>query len=349
MRIVVAQTAFLGDVVLTTPVFAAVRRHWPEAHITAWVRPEAAGVLAGHPAVDAALLDDKRGRDRGLAGVVRVARRVRAGRFDVALAVHKSLRTAVVLALARVPRRIGFRQSAGAWLYHERATRDPAQHDLDRNLAIVAPLGIDPSRESAQPELSVTPESQARLDTLLRHAGVPVGAPLVGLAPGSVWATKRWTPEGYAAVAVELSRRGYTVVLLGAPNEAAIAADVNRRAGGIAISLAGQTDVATLVAAIDRCRAMVCNDSAPMHIAAARGVPQVAVFGPTHPSMGFAPRGDNAIVVQRDLSCRPCSTHGGVRCPIGTHACMRDLASAEVLAALDRLLARAPQRRTSPA
>ena len=162
-----------------------------------------------------------------------------------------------------------------------------------------------------------------------------------------MWPTKRWTPEGYASVTVELHRRGYTVLLLGAPNEAAIVADVNRQAGNVGINLAGRTEVATLVAAIDRCQAMVCNDSAPMHIAAALGVPEVAIFGPTHPSMGFAPRGDNAIVVQRDLSCRPCSSHGGVRCPIGTHACMRELAPADVLAALDRLLARASQRQRS--
>src|SRR5512140_3318383 len=94
MRIVVAQTSFLGDVVLSTPVFAALKRHLPQAQVTAWVRPEAAALLAGHPHVDAVLVDDKRGADLGVRGVARLCMRLRRERFDVAVALHKSLRTA---------------------------------------------------------------------------------------------------------------------------------------------------------------------------------------------------------------------------------------------------------------
>jgi len=129
MRILIAQTSFLGDVVLSTPVFAALRRCIPDAQITVLVRPETAGVLAGHPHVDAVLTDDKRGREGGL-GSVRVVHKLRRGGFDVALALHKSFRTAWLLAAARIPRRIGFRQSAGWFLYHRCVARDPERHDV---------------------------------------------------------------------------------------------------------------------------------------------------------------------------------------------------------------------------
>ena len=347
MRIIVAQTAFLGDVVLTTPVFAALKRHWPAADITAWVRPEAADLLREHPHVAATLADDKRGADRGLSGLLHVARRIHAGRFDLAVAVHKSFRTALLLAAARVPRRVGFRSAAGNWLYHRRVDRNPALHELERNLSIVDGLGLDSKYESSQPLLTVATAARRAVDCLLREADITNASSVVGLAPGSVWPTKRWTPDGFAAIAAEMRRRGYDVLLLGAPNEASIAQDVNRLAGGAAVNLVGRTDVATLVAAIARCRAVVCNDSAPMHIANALNVPVVAIFGPTHPKLGFAPRGDRAMVVERDLDCRPCGTHGHTQCPIGTHACMRELAPTAVLAALDRLLASPPERQHS--
>ena len=335
MRFVVAQTSFLGDVVLSTPVFAALKRRWPDCHLTAWVRPEGAAVLAGHPHVDAILLDDKRGADNGLRGFRRVYGRVRNGQFDVAVALHKSLRTALLLAMARVPRRIGFRQSAGWFLYHQRVVRDATQHDAQRNLSIVSALGIDPVCEPAHLLLLPSPEADARLKDLLRQHGVPTGSPLIGVAPGSVWATKRWTVEGFATLTAALHQRGHQVLLLGAPSEQVIAAEVNRRAGGIAIDLVGHTDIGMLVAAISRCRVLVCNDSAPMHIAVARDVPVVVIFGPTHPSMGYGPFTQRATVVQRDdLTCRPCSRHGTERCPIDTHECMTGISANTVLAAV---------------
>jgi lipopolysaccharide heptosyltransferase II len=339
MRVVVAQTAFLGDVVLSTPVFAAVKRCFPESHLTAWVRPEGASVLAGHPHVDAIVIDDKRGADRGVPGFVRVCRALRAGEFDVALALHKSLRTALLLTLARIPRRIGFRQSRGWFLYHRRVFRDRALHDLDRNLSILSGLNVDPKGGPSQPFVAVTAEAAAKVDQLLEEVGITAATPLIGLAPGSAWATKRWPVAAYAQVGRILRARGYGVMLFGAPSERDIAAAVDQQAGAITVNLAGRTDVATLVAAIDRCQALVCNDSAPMHIAVARRIPVVAIFGPTHPRMGYGPRAENSVVVQRDLSCRPCSRHGGPRCPLGTHACMRDLRPEEVLGALEPFLA----------
>src|SRR5437763_4593205 len=133
--LLVAQTSFLGDVVLTTPLLAALRRRVAPRRLAVLVRPEAAPLLVGHPDIDQVLVDDKRGRDRGVAGLVRTARRLRRERFEIAVAPHRSLRTALVLAGARIPRRVGFHESRGAFLYHERVARDRRRHDVERNLA----------------------------------------------------------------------------------------------------------------------------------------------------------------------------------------------------------------------
>src|SRR2546430_2546924 len=194
--LLVAQTSFLGDVVLTTPLLAELRTSLRPRRLAVLVRPEAAPLLAGHPAVDDVLIDDKRGRDRGLRGLARVARRLRRERFDLAVSPHRSLRTALLLTAARIPRRVGFRESRGALLYHTRVPRDRRRHDVERNLALLEPFGA-PLPAAPRLHLAVDPDPAARAAALL-----PTGPqPLVGIPPGPGWATKRWTPTGFAAVA----------------------------------------------------------------------------------------------------------------------------------------------------
>jgi heptosyltransferase-2 len=338
MRILIAQTSFLGDVVLSTPVCAAVKRCHPDAHVTVWVRSDTAGILAGHPHIDALLVDDKRARDRGL-GSRRTLARLRAGRFDLVLALHKSLRTAWLLAAARIPRRVGFRQSAGWFFYHRCVDRDPRRHDVERNLSILGGIDIDPATVVSRPLVACAPEAVERVHAVLRTHGIAPGAPLAAVAPGSVWATKRWTIEGYAAVLRGLRDLiGATPLLLGAPADAPYAEAIQQAAGNIGVNLVGQTDLAMLVAVIDRSLVLVTNDSAPMHVAVARGTPVVAIFGPTAPSQGYGPYSERAVVVERELSCRPCSRHGGAHCPIGTHACMREIGANDVQRAVADLL-----------
>lgn len=331
-RLLVVQTSFLGDVVLTTPLLTALHERVEPRRLAVLVRPEAVPLVEGHPDVDAVLIDDKRGRDRGVRGLWRTARRLRRERFDLAVSAHRSWRTALLLAAAGIPRRVGFAAARGARLYHVRVPRDRRVHDVLRNLALVAPFGgaLRPPRL----HLPVAPAAAARAAALL-----PEGpGPLVGLAPGSVWATKRWTAAGFGAVAAGLAADGARVVLLGAAGDRARCDRVAAHAGGRATVLAGRTDVATLVAVVDRCALLVANDSAPMHVACARDVPVVAVFCATTPQLGYGPWGPRGTVVEADLACRPCAPHGGRRCPRGTDDCMRLVRPERVLAAARAVL-----------
>jgi heptosyltransferase-2 len=332
--LLVVQTSFLGDVVLTTPLLSALRRRLAPRRLAVLVRPEAAPLLDGHPDVDDILLDDKRGRDRGIGGLARSVGRLRGERFELAVSPHRSLRTAVLLAAAGIPRRVGFAESRGAFLYHTRVHRDRSRHDVERNLALLAPFG-PPVAETPRLHVPVAADAAARAERLLP----PGGGPLVGIAPGSVWATKRWSASGFAAVVEGLGRDGARCVLLGAPGERPLADAVAAQSGGRATVLAGRTDLATLVAVIDRLALLVANDSAPMHVACARGVPVVAIFCATTPALGYGPWGAAAVVVEADLACRPCGRHGGRRCPRGTEDCMRLVEPTTVLAAARTALA----------
>jgi heptosyltransferase-2 len=336
-NVLIVQTSFLGDLVLTTPVFYEVRRRFPEARITVLATPRSAPILAGHTAVDRVLADDKRGIDGGVLGFLRTARRLRAEKFDTVLSIHRSFRTALCLAAARIPRRIGFEDSRGWFLFTETVRRDRDRHDVERNLSILRALGVEPESCGRRLGLGMTPEAARIAEELL--ADVPGEGPLFGIAPGSVWATKRWHADGFAQVAKSLAmRRGARVVLLGGPEDREVAETIVARSGGVASSLVGRTDLPTLVALVARLDLLVTNDSAPLHIASALDVPRVAIFCATSPSQGFGPWGGRSIVVERDLECRPCARHGGRACPRGTYDCIELVRDVDVLRAVEGVL-----------
>ena len=336
-RIVLVQTAFLGDVILTTPLVAALRRRFPTAEIAMLVTPAATALVAAHPGLDRVLLDDKRGSGRGARGLFRLVRMLRRERFTIALAAHKSLRTALALRAAAIPRRIGFATAPGAALYTDRVPRPPDGHDRDRLLALLAPLDIVPDAAATHPWIGVDATTRARATTLL--APHDDGRPFAAICPGSAWRTKRWPAHAFAALVRHLDADGYRCLLLGGPDERALTAEVAAAAAGRAVDLGGATDLALLAAVVARAAIVVSNDSGPMHVASALDVPQVAIFCATVPAQGYGPLGRRAVVVERDLSCRPCGRHGGERCPRGTDDCMELVGVDDVRAAVDRVRA----------
>ena len=322
----VIQTAFLGDVVLTTPLLAALaQRYGPVDVVTT---PAAAVLLETHPAVGTVIRYDKRGADRGLRGLWRLGRRLRARRYSRAYLPHRSWRSAALAVLTGAAERTGFADSPAAVTYTRRVPRPTSGHEVERLLTLAPPdadAGPPPVRAV---HLALTADDRAAADAWLRERNV--GAGFVALAPGSIWGTKRW--PGYAELASALDA---PVVVLGGRDDAVLADQVVAAASGRAYSAAGTLGLRASAALIARAGVLVTNDSAPLHLATAVGTPVVAIFGPTVSAFGFGPRGQrDAIVEHPSLACRPCSAHGPQVCPLGHHRCMRELSVASVLAAV---------------
>jgi len=338
-RLLVAQTGFLGDVVLTTPLITELHRRLTPTFLSVLTTPQAYPLLEHHPAIDRVLIDAKRTAGRGILGLWRTAQQLRRERFTLAVAPHKSLRTALLLALAGVPQRIGFRESPGWFLYHRTAMRDRQRHEVERILCLMRAFGVEPEQCERRPRVEYSVAAHTSAHVLLREAGVANNDPVFVVCPGSVWPTKRWTVEGYGGLVRCLARHYGRVLLCGGPDDAPISLAVNERAGGQGVNLTGRADLQTFIALVDRAKVVVSNDSAPMHIAVARDVPVVAIFCATTPSLGYGPYSERAVVVeQKDLFCRPCSRHGGHTCPRKTEDCIRSITINDVLTGVDRVL-----------
>ena len=340
-KILVFNTAFIGDVILTLPLVQTIRSQFPSSNITFVAIPLAAGVLQSHPAIDNVIQYDKRGNDRGLHGMFRLASQLRHHRFDLAIVPHRSIRSALVAWLARIPRRMGFSTSAGRFLLTDVVPYKKDRHEIHRNLDLLTPLRIN-SLPGELPSLYPSRADKSVVDDLLHSAGFKTSETIAAIAPGSVWNTKRWLKEGFIELGRMLTSEGVSVALVGGKSDEALCREIESAlASRRVVNAAGRLSPLQSAELIHRCRVAISNDSAPMHMAVAMRTPVVAVFGPTVPEFGFAPGGpDDQIVQTHGLSCRPCSIHGGDECPIKTFVCMKNISAGTVFEKVQSILSR---------
>ena len=327
MTSLVVQTSFLGDMVLTTPLLALLAE---SGSVDVIATPSAAGLLANNPEVRRVIVYDKRGGDRGPIGFTRLAGQLRAAQYDTAYLAQGSMRSAALVLVGRVPKRIGFDTSSGRALYSTRIPYIERDHHARRLLSLAGGVAA-----SIRPRLYPGDVERAAVDALLAERDET--KPIFALAPGSVWATKRW--PGYAALAAELAARG-TIVTVGSAADQHLAVEIARAAGKSAIDATGKLSLLASAELIGRAAVLVTNDSAPQHLASAMNTPTVTVFGPTVEAFGFGPLADKSAVIGiESLSCRPCDRHGPMACPLGHWKCMRDVVPGEVLSTVEKLIA----------
>lgn len=326
-KILVIQTAFIGDAILTLPLIQVLKLNFPKSFIDVIVVPRAAEIFANHSAISKIIQYDKRGSDKGLKGFWRLRTKLIAQKYDLILVPHRSLRSALLSWLLKPTMSIGFDKSAGSWLLKEIVRYNSSYHEIERNLSLLNPLNL-PTAATELPQLYPSNQDVQFIDSILKDYGAIRYRNIVAVAPGTIWNTKRWPAERFAAVCGQIASEDIAIVLVGGKEDAPLCKEVMEIAQAKNVfSIAGKLSLLQSAELIRRCKVLISNDSAPMHLAVAVGTPVVAIFGATVPEFGFAPRGPRDIVIQTNgLKCRPCSIHGGDLCPIKTFNCMLSIA-----------------------
>ncbi|MBI4054966.1 MAG: hypothetical protein HY402_02410 [Elusimicrobia bacterium] len=346
-RFLVVQTAFLGDAALTLPLLKALREGFPRSQITVLSASETAGVFQNSRTADQVWsIRKRRNRLYWLALPIWIWR-IRRQKFSAALLPHRSHFTALLAYGGGVPYRVGFASSAWPRLLSEAVSFDWKTHDSERNLSLLYPLLPKASREVSWRWHS-DPERLRRWSENLRKVPGNPSGPRVAIAPGSAWRTKRWFPGRFAELARRLQQeQGVQILWIGSIRDVPIVREIvaamddstSHREPWNMLSVAGKTEnLQDLVALLSLCQLLITNDSGPMHIAAGVGTPVLALFGPTTRELGFFPQGPRSRVLEATLACRPCSLHGGRRCPEGHFLCMRLITVDEVSRAAGELL-----------
>jgi len=319
-KILIRAVNWVGDAVMTTPAIGSIRQHFPEAEITILANPLVAPLFSPHDWVDRIMVFDRSGKHRGVSGRFRLAAEVRKKGFDVAIILPNSFDSALVPWLAGIPVRLGKSSDGRRLLLTESYRPDKKiaiSHEVNYYLELLRHFGI--SGQSGAPQLFTTPDEERAARERLAKQGINEDYFVIGINPGAAYGSaKRWYPDRFAEVGRRLAAEwAARIVIFGGSNETAIAADIERNLNGACLNLAGKTSVRELMTLIKRCNFLVTNDSGPMHIAAAFGVPLAAIFGPTDHT-GTAPFSESSVIIREDTACAPCKLR---ECPTD-HRCM---------------------------
>ncbi|MCX7984282.1 MAG: lipopolysaccharide heptosyltransferase II [Bacteroidetes bacterium] len=336
LQFLIIQTAFIGDAVLTLPLAQVIKQTIPLASVDVIAIPRTAEIFNGHSAIRAVYAFDKKREHSGIVGFIKFCSDLRRKHYDIALVPHRSLRSALIALWLKIPMRVGFDRSSGKVLLTHVVRYDPTIHEVERNLSLLQPLGIEVTKK-VLPTLAVSNEQKEAIDLFLRLNHIETTSQFIAIAPGSIWNTKRWLPERFAQLAQILARK-YTVFLIGGKEDAELCEYIRQQSPG-SINCAGEFTLIQAAELIRRCRVLISNDSAPMHIAVAVGTPVVAIFGATVPEFGFRPLGPYDVVVEvKNLPCRPCGIHGGKKCPIKTFDCMKNISVSDVMKCVETII-----------
>lgn len=313
-RILLIKPSSLGDIVHALPVVAALRRHFPQARISWLINRGFAPLLIGHPCVDE-LIPFDRGHYGQLYHRLDAAndflsfmQELREARYDWVIDLQGLFRTGFLAYITGADVRVGFGKAREfAPLFYRQTAHLPPRpmHAVDRNLAVLSRLGL-PLKPAEFP-LPVDPTEREAADALLAEHGIAAQDHFTALIPGARWIAKQWLPERYGELADRLLEAGLgPIVLLGSPDERPVAESVRASCRHELINLTGETTLSGLVAMLARAKLVVCNDSGPMHLAAALNRPMAAIFGPTDPRL-VGPYSSAAAVIRTPE--RPTTNH----------------------------------------
>jgi heptosyltransferase-2 len=318
-NILAVRFSSIGDILLTTPLLRAIRRRHRDARLTVVTKEAFAPLLSHNPHLDRII---PVGPGRSLRSV---AREVRAGSFTHRLDLHGSLRSRALRALA-----------PGHWTSYPK-------HRLARTLLIrtkrnryrdrrpvperyfSAARDLDVSPDGAPPEFFLGPEAEREVAAWLAASGLVSGRSLITIAPGAAHATKRWPLEHWRALVTQIVAGGSNVAIAGGPDDMELGRSLAGTGHGHVANGAGVFGLQGTGALLRRSAAAVSGDTGVMHMATGVGTPVVALYGPTVEPFGFFPYTRRATVLELALSCRPCSSQGGPRCPLGHHRCLLEI------------------------
>ncbi|MEI1279898.1 glycosyltransferase family 9 protein [Leptospira venezuelensis] len=321
-NILVIQTAFLGDLILTTPLFREIKKKFPGSKMTVIVNKGTESVLEESPWIDQIIPLDKKQIKSSFFGFWNFCRELRKHNFTICISPHFSFRSSIISFLSGAKRRIGYKTAGFSFLLNERRPRLlRGPHEVDKLLSLIY---SEEERKNIprQPELFWKSESVFGIQSEMKKNGLEKGNYIL-VSPSSVWETKRLPADKFKTVSKLLHERtGLKIVLTGGKGDSKLCEEVGE---GFGINLAGKTSLPEMSYLMSGAALLVTNDSSPIHFASAFNIPTLAAFGATIPAFGYTPLADRVFISEvNGLDCRPCGIHGGRVCPKKHFRCMLD-------------------------
>jgi heptosyltransferase-2 len=326
-RILLVHTAFLGDIILATPLIRETRKLFPGARIDFLTTPATYDLVKNNPHLDQIILFDK--HNHKLLNFFKLIPRLIRNKYDLAITPHSHLTTNFLLLFSLIPERVGFNRYRSRFMLTIKVAFPTESPMTDRMLALLSPFTS--GKPDNRTELFLTKADHQVAGRFLESASKPVL-----IAPGSIWATKRWHKDNFSQLTKLLAEAGFYLIFIGSKTDRILAEEIIENSGVYALNCCGELKITESAALLAGAKFLLSNDSAPLHLANAVNTPVYAFFGPTVKRFGYYPYRENDKVFEVDLPCRPCGMHGSMNCHQHHHNCMNLIKPEDVFQEITR-------------
>jgi heptosyltransferase-2 len=333
MKILIIQTAFPGDAILTLPMIQELKKKNENSFIDVLCIPSTKDIFESSPSINSVVVIDKKGEHSKFLPFVKFVKNLRANGYDKIYSPHRSFRSAFVVWMLGVAETYGFSNSSIPYIYKNIANYDPSSHEVSRNLSLI---GFQHKEDNWKilPQISVAESSKEKVEEYKKENNLEK---YIAIAPGSVWETKKYPVESFKHIIKFYSDNGFKVLLIGSKDDYNLCEDLNEVMN--VINASGLFSFVETIELLKTTKLLICNDSAPTHLGICADIPVFTIYCSTVPEFGFYPYNSKSAYVSFDeLKCKPCGIHGYSECPVGTFDCGKMLQPEEIIIKANTLL-----------
>lgn len=318
-KILVIQTAFIGDAVLTLPMIQKLKEGNSKSQIDVLCIPSTEEIFSSCPFVDHVLILDKRGKHKSISGLMKFGKKLKEHKYDKIYSPHRSLRTAFFILLSEVRETFGFSNSSLKYAYKKLVEYHLDKHEVQRNLDLIG-CTYDDESWKIKPIVKISEQVSAKVNDYLNGNNIKEG--FVAISPGSVWATKRYPEKYFVTIIKSLIEEKKQVVLIGGENDTEITSAIKNNFTEMVYDSAAVFSLIESIELSRRSSLLITNDSAPTHLGMCADIKVLTLYCSTVSGFGFYPYNKlSRYLSEDDLYCKPCGIHGYNQCPIKTFDC----------------------------
>ena len=334
-KILIIQTAFIGDAILTLPMIQKLNEFFPNSQIDVVAIPSTAEIFSASPFVNEVIVLDKKNKHKSYWALIRFSKELRSRNYSRVYSPHRSFRSSFIVMNLNTKETYGFSTSSFKHVYKHLIDYKTTNHEVQRNLDLIG-YKYDEETWRIQPDVEIPKTGVQKVEKYF--ANLDSKREFIAIAPGSIWNTKKYPIEYFEEIIKFLTGK-FIIILIGSEKEKKICDEIASKFDEDVISAAGKFSLLESIEILKKTKILISNDSAPTHFGMCAGIPVLTLFCSTIPGFGFYPYSKKSSYLSYDdLSCKPCGIHGRQQCPIKTFDCGFKLTPKTVISKIEEML-----------
>ncbi len=330
-KILIIQTAFLGDAILTLPLIQEIKKKYSEYELDVICIPSGEFIFDVSPYVNKTIVFNKKGIHKSILGTLAFAFKIRKENYTKIISPHRSFRTSLIVLFSNAKERVGFSTASFSFVYNKIVKYNREIHEVKRNLSLL-------ESEKYKTNWKIFPELNLPSVSSLGLEDIPKDKKIVCIAPGTVWSTKEYPKEYFVEIIKYLTEKNF-FLLIGGKEDKNLCEGIEQKFKSSVQSIAGRLSIVESIAVLKKSSLVICNDSGPTHMSMVADVAVLTLYCSTAPKFGFYPYNDKSSYLSYDnLNCKPCGIHGYNKCPIDTFDCGYKLKPEVVISKIEDMI-----------